>query len=274
MEKTGRPCGHRSEDYRIFDPRLNKPVCLQTADGGPEKGSMITQELDEIHLAGATLRYFSPNTIGLLLSISAKQTENAKKIFPAAAGPRPENRASAVPADDKNEFLIATSQAVADFVEMVQAAILTGYAAIQTFANMSIPENYEYRVTLPAQKIIKSYNKESIGRWISLHEKLSKILPHIYDAKGIAEESFWPHFLDLEKRRNEILFQKSIHHTEIYQAYFQPGIFTACSCPEHILKFFFNAHPEKQAVNPLWPWVINPEKKFPVRTDLSPGNQA
>lgn len=58
-----------------------------------------------------------------------------------------------------------------NFIETVQVAIVFGYTALETFANLSIPQNLEYKANINSKGIIKIYNKNAIERWVTLITK-------------------------------------------------------------------------------------------------------
>src|SRR5271157_6007834 len=50
--KPGLVVGLFPEQYRIADPRLNKPVCHQQIEGGKITGSMLLQDLETASIDG------------------------------------------------------------------------------------------------------------------------------------------------------------------------------------------------------------------------------
>ncbi|MBI5324631.1 MAG: hypothetical protein HZB41_05065 [Ignavibacteriae bacterium] len=272
MNKQGLVYCIQPEQYEIFDDRIKKPICFKSIENGIEKGSMIFQELDEVNFKKNPLTYFPPNNVGLLLSISKRHLSEARELFKKEIDPNVVNHSYVETTQNTNEFLINKSKIIADFIETIQICIVFGYTALDAFTNLSITENYEYKVNVKNKGIIELYDKKAIERWIGLSDKVSKILTEIYKTKKIETTKFWSYFIKLENYRHDIIHQKSIEKTEFYKNYFNKDIFEVCSCPELVLKFFYESQSSKQRTNPLWPWLINKEKEFPISTDFNSQN--
>jgi len=272
MSKQGLVYCINPEQYDVFDARINKPICIKSIENGVEKGSMVFQEMDEINFRKNQLSYFPPNNVALLLSVNKKHLQKAKELFDEQINPNKVNHSFVETETDKKKFLKEKSKIVADYIELIQTSIVFGYTTLEAFANLSIPIDYEYLVTIKNKGIKEVYDKDAIERWINLGEKLSKILPSIYETKKIEKEKFWSYFIKLEKLRNEIIHQKSITRTEFYKKYFRKDIFDICNVPELVMKFYYEANYKKQRINLLWPWLINKEKEFPITTDFKSEN--
>ena len=272
MNKQGLVYCVQPDQYDIFDERISKPLCFKQIENGVETGSMILQELDEVNFAKNSMTYFPPNNIGLLLSISKTHLQKAKEFYKKYIDPHLINHSFVDSAINKKEFLKGKSIVVADYIETIQICIVFGYTALETFSNISITDTYQYKVSVKSRGIIELYDKKAIERWISLSEKLSKILPEIYGTKEIETCKFWSYFVKLEKYRHNIIHQKTIDRTDFYKDYFNKDIFEICKSAEAVLKFFYEAHSEKQRTNPLWPWLINKDKEFPLTMDFKSEN--
>ena len=173
---------------------------------------------------------------------------------------------------DKKEFLNEISSKVCDYIEQLQTAIVFGYTALETFANLSIPDDYTYETTKNPKGIIETYDKTAIERWLSLKTKLQYILKEIYETKNPEHQKWWGHFSNLEKHRNDIIHQKSIDSTSFYKEYFKKNIFQVCESPLSVIKFFYEAHAENNRTNPIWPWLVNDKNYFPILDSSSKCN--
>lgn len=60
---------------------------------------------------------------------------------------------------DKKTFLNRVSSTVCDYIEHIQSAIVFAYTALETFANLSIPESYLYHVESKSKGIKEIYDK-------------------------------------------------------------------------------------------------------------------
>jgi len=256
--------GIEPRNYKVAELRLNKPVCFKKIEGGTEAGSMLAQDLEEIIIRGTRLTYFTPNNIAILLSISNKSLAKAKNIFSEKLDPQQVNLALQNAGINKVAFLNKKSSEVCDYIESIQTSITFAYTALETFANLSIPEDYIYEVKVKTKGTNELYDKEAIERWITLRDKLLYVLPDVYGYKKPDKDKSWSYFIKLEKYRHDIIHQKSINSTEFYKAYFRRDIFDVCNSAEKIIRFYYKQDAEKNRTNPLWPWMINSENYFPV----------
>lgn len=252
----------KPDDYKIFDQRIKKPLTIEVFGKVDEGGSMVLQETDEISIKGKPFDYFTPNNVAVLLSISSKALNKARKLFDENLNPD-NSEIELSKASDKIEFLKSKSQEVCDYIEEIQTSIVFAYTSLEAFANLSIPEGYYHIQTIKNKGIDERFDKKAIERWISLTIKLQTILPKIYKTSPIKKNKKWSYFTKLEKYRHEIVHQKSIEHTDFYKVYFQRDIFSICECAEGIIKFFYDQHSLEKS-NPLWPWIVGNEKEFPI----------
>jgi hypothetical protein len=271
--KTRLVVGLFPEQYQIADLRFNKPVCYQKIEDGEITGSMLLQDLDAAEIEkGKEVIYFCPNNIAVLLSISSKSLDKARelhdKFFHSQSA---EFRLEKIEGD-KRTFLNGVSSTVCDYVEYMQTAVVFAYTALETFANLSIPEGYKYQTEKQSKGITEVYDKSAIERWLSLKIKIQHILGEIYCTKKVESQKWWAHFLNLEKYRNDIIHQKTINSTSFYKEYFKTAVFQSCECPLLIIKFFYEAHAENNRTNPIWPWLVNDKNYFPVSDQFDSSN--
>ena len=264
-EKTGLVVGLSPEQYQIADPRLNKPVCHQEIKEGKIIGSMLLQDLETAPIEkGKEVTYFCPNNVAVLLSISSKSLGKAKELNDKFFhSPSLEFRVEKIEGD-KKAFLNRVSSIVCDYIEQLQTAVVFAYSALETFANLSIPQGYLYHTKNKSKGITETYDKVAIERWLSLKVKVQHILREIYDTEKVERQKWWGHFSNLERYRNDIIHQKAIKSTTFYREYFKRTIFQACESPLPIIKFFYEAHAEHNRTNPIWPWLVNEKNYFPV----------
>lgn len=225
---------------------------------------MVSQEIDEIKFPKNPLEFFAPKNVGMLLSISQRYKKLAQELYEEKINPRKVNHSYVETDKNKKQFLQEQSIIAADFIELIQIAVVFAYTAIESFANLSIPEDYTYEVKLKNKGITEVYDKVAIERWISLGDKLSNILTKIYKTPKIESQKFWSNLKSLEKHRHNIIHQKSINRTEFYKEYFKEQIFKQIESAQIALQFFYDAHSKENKTNPLWPWAIGKEKAFPI----------
>jgi hypothetical protein len=254
--KQGLVVGTTPDSYSFVDNRFMKPVCHQSYEGGALKGSMLIQDIDKVSLSKkSNITYFVPNNIALLLSVSDKSLQEAKKIHSKYFSNKEIELDLEKMAGDRKEMMNNASSLVCDYLESIQTSIVFGYTALEAFVNLSIPDNYEYAAEKNSKGISEIYDKKAIERWLTLRTKVKSILTEIYNTKKIDSQKWWGHFLNLESYRNEIIHQKSISHTEFYKVYFKQNIFSVCRSPIELITFFHDSHTEENKTNPLWPWL-------------------
>lgn len=271
-QKEGLVVGLFPNQYKIADYRLNKPVCLQEIEKGTVKGSMLLQDIDSVIVEKRKATYFCPNNIAILLSISSKSIESAKKLYNSYFKDSSNNIELEKADGDRKAFVNDVSKTVCDYIEHVQSALVFGYTALETFANLSIPDDYKYEQKNTSKGITETYDKQAIERWINLKVKFQYILRGIYQTKKLESQKWWGHFSNLEKYRNDIIHQKSIDSTSFYKDYFKTNIFSICESPLTIIKFFYAEHSEENRTNPVWPWLVNEENCFPISTKYKSEN--
>lgn len=266
--KGGLVVGLFPDQYKVVDPRLNKPVCYQQIEKGEISGSMLLQDIDTASInKNKKITYFCPNNIALLLSVNAKSLEKAKTLN-SDFFQNPSIELELGKNEDKNKpSLNERSSRVCDYIEHIQTAIVFGYTALETFANLSIPDDYTYSSRNNAKGTMEVYDKKAIERWLSLNIKFQYILRDIYKTKKPASQRWWGLFSKLEKYRNDIIHQKTINSTKLYKEYFKTTVFSICESPVSIIKFFYKAHAENNRTNPIWPWLVNEKNYFPLNTE-------
>lgn len=242
------------DEYEVFNYRLKKPIHFFDPE---DNGEMLLQQADDIQLDGQTVEYFTPNNIGLLLSVSRNAKKEAKELFKKLTE---ENGISNPVEKIKNK-----SKLVCDYIEKIQITIVFSYTALEAFANLSIPDDYEFQNIESRNGVHykKTFKRDSIERLFPLKQKLTEILPDIYETKPIEDENFWGRFPNLEDLRHKIIHQKTIEHTEFYKEYFNRSVFDLCGVAEEIIHFFYENSMHHYSTNPLWPWITGKEDVFP-----------
>lgn len=238
------------------DKRFMKPVCHQQYKNGKLTASMLVQDLDSVALdRNRRATYFVPNNIALLLSTSKKVLNSARNIYNKQLSNSDFEIDFEKMGGDRKQTIGVVSSIICDYLENIQTSIVFGYTALESFINLSIPEDYQYITDKNSKGISEIYDKKAIERWLTLKTKIRHILTDIYKTKRIDKQKWWGHFANLEKYRNDIIHQKSIDHTEFYKTYFKSGIFDVCNSPVEVIRFFHDSHAEQNKTNPIWPWL-------------------
>lgn len=262
--KTGMVVGLFPHQYKIEDHRLTKPICYQKIENGEIAGSLLFQEIETAKVDKQTITYFCPNNIAILLSISSKVLNQAQILYKEFF----ENTEICLEVEKTNEdrklFLNRISKNTCDYIEYIQSSIVFGYTALETFANLSIPDNYEYQTINKSKGTKEIYDKDAIERWLTLKIKFQHILKDIYKTKKLESQQWWSDFCSLEQYRNDIIHQKSIKSTDFYKNYFHKNIFRICKVPIVLVRFFYSSHADQNKTNPIWPWLVNEQNIFPL----------
>lgn len=258
--------GTTPDRFNLTDSRLMKPVCHQTYEGGALQGSMLMQDIDKVSLSkNNNITYFVPNNVALLLSVSEKALNEAKRIYTNNFT----NQEIELDLDkmngDRKMMMNQASSLVCNYLENIQTSIVFGYTALEAFVNLSIPEDFTHTTEKNSKGISEVFDKKAIERWLPLKTKIKNILTEIYSTKKMDSQKWWGQFLNLEQYRNDIIHQKSISHTEFYKVYFKQNIFRVCKSPTDVIRFFHDSHAKDNRTNPLWPWMEGAES-LPVNT--------
>ena len=238
------------KNYKIFDKRCIKPRIIKDNDE-----SLILEFLDIINIdkSNHSISYIQPNPIALQLNMVEQSIEMMKEMHI-------EKNLIYKESDYKNSDTSANyhnTTLIYQYISLAQQALVFSYTALETFANLSIPENY---ILVEEGKgsqegITKTFNKQAIERQIELKRKFKEILPNIYSTKPIHLEKFWNDFCQLEKYRDQIIHQKSINRTVMYREYFNINIYKYLNVSNKIISFFKKEAKLNNKDNLLWPWL-------------------
>lgn len=253
--------GIKPEDYKIKDIRANKPICFM--DKRDTSLSVVLEEIDSIKYMDDNnhkrkLEYCAPNNVSILLSTSKRFIKKSERIFNTTFS----NDNFFEKVSDKEKKLYKNSSIIYDYIETIQVAIVFSYTALESFANLSIPEGYFYEMK-NNKGILEKYDKDNLERWMPLKDKLSKVLVELFKTRDIRKEDFWNDFCEFEKIRNSIIHQKAINGRDFYKNYFNKDIFKFCEVSEKIIIFFINNNNSK-LICPLWPWINGAKNYIPI----------
>jgi hypothetical protein len=146
------------------------------------------------------LSFGLPSSPGLFLNLALNSKRQIDKInfedcfdkHPAPQGTYPEN----------HEMLF-------NFIELMMSQIIFSHSAIETFANIKIPNEFLYRTKRSDKKFIEEYNKDQVERYVSLDDKLDKVLPQIFNVKTPKGTKLWENYQNLKKLRDRLIHLKS-----------------------------------------------------------------
>jgi hypothetical protein len=110
-----------------------------------------------------------------------------------------------------------------DYIEMFQSVIVNSYAAIESFSNLTIPDNFEILHKRKRDKEQRTYRKANIQRYWSLSEKIEWVLPLVFNTKKVAQKTI-DSFKNLEKLRHIIIHNKDKKYQEVFANLFNPDL--------------------------------------------------
>lgn len=225
--------GMYPDDLKIIDQRYKVPMVMihDKWDIKP-----VSQQIDIVSFDGKEIPLLTPNVIAIHLSISKKAQDEAKILFESININIKNRKKDAQDPEKRNDVLRERSKLVCDYLEKIQTAIIFAVSAIETFSNMSIPDDYTYTIT--GNKNTEIYNKQQIERFITLKDKISKILVEIYSSKSLSEQSFWNDLIELIKIRDNIVHQKNIDDTFYNEILYEKRIFQRVDSSILMINFF------------------------------------
>lgn len=257
-----------SDKIPIQDNRSIKPYLLRNKDFKDKNGAVV-QPMDvyEYKKKGIvnTLEFFAPNVIGFALSIAYESISKAEKLYNSSID------FSKIKHNITNKYtndikkIRVTTKSVYDYIQEIQKAAVFSYNAIETFCNLSIPEDYEYKLKKDKKGILEVYDKNAIERWIPLKEKISKVMKEIYSTKNPKSKKWWAQLTELESIRHNIVHPKSIKATETYKEYFDKKIFDLLKVPLTIIEFFEESMINNEKDFDFMPWTDTGIKSNRIR---------
>lgn len=181
------------------DVRMQRPIVVSMEE---EKVSFTMQMTDLATISGAEIRFNTPNNVSIFLSSAKKELSKSHAIYKSLFGKINKSKHKQFKVTDKD------LPRLYNYFESIQVAIVSMYTAIESFANICIPEAYVYEKT-NSKGIKESYDKNLIERYIATSEKIDKILPIILNCSSPKGTKLWEDFKTLESLRNDIIHPKT-----------------------------------------------------------------
>lgn len=162
----------------------------------------VTLQRSEIFdINDVEIAFPTPNNVALFANIANREKQQAKNIYSSLIARDVKNKKDI---EIKNEDI----KRLYNYLEHIQTSIIAIYTAIESFANIAIPNDYTH--TFKNNKgITESYDKTAIERWLKTSEKLTELLPKILNSSSPKELKNWSLFKELESIRNDIIHQKT-----------------------------------------------------------------
>lgn len=185
-------------DWRV---RVATPIVSDTID---DDGNVLYQKGTPVTVSTFTkhndreIGFDNPSATALFLNQSKKAFDHAINIHPFMRDWPPEG---------KNPTAM-----VYDYIEEMCSSIVFAYVAIEAFANEEIPENYVYEAERENDSgifVVQHLGKDKIERMVSLSEKLSTILPEVFEIESPKGSTAWEGFVQLRRLRDRIIHLKT-----------------------------------------------------------------
>ncbi len=182
----------------VPDARMARPIVYSVKS---IKKSITLQRSEMFEITGVEIKFPTPNNVSLFANIANREKQQAKNIH-----------SSLIMKDIKIKKNINIEnediKKLYNYLEHIQTSIIAIYTALESFANIAIPNDYTH--TFKNNKgIIESYDKTAIERWLKTSEKIADLLPAILNSSSPKELQSWSNFKELENIRNEIIHQKT-----------------------------------------------------------------
>lgn len=182
-----------------YDWRLQAITTL-TADvispyGTPMKKGEPVVLIHLLKVKGVEVNIITPNPTAMFLNLSNVSYAQSIKIF------------------NFNELLNTDNFDEKDYfnsLEYYMASIIFAFTALETFANYSIPDLYEFKKLREDKKCFEIYDKEKIEKNINLDIKLGEILPEVLNIPSFKGNSLWAEYLELKRIRDRLIHLKTI----------------------------------------------------------------
>lgn len=214
----------------LADIRMARPVFYKEIKSNKIIGA---QPLSISKIGNKYLNFATPNNISLLLSISKRELDNAKKIYKRIEGRLKESKITYCKDDEIIE--------VYDYLESINISVIFAYSAVEAFSNTSIPKDFEYK-TKNTKGIIELWNKENIERYFRTSEKIDNLLPQILRTEAL-DSQIRTNFLELEKIRNAIIHPKHDDKiiADLQRKLLSKKVFNYVYSAYELIEFFCNA---------------------------------
>jgi len=182
----------------IQDVRMARPIIFHVKS---IKANVTLQRSEIFDINDVEIAFPTPNNVALFANIANREKQQAKNIYSSLIAKNIKNNKDI---EIKNEDI----KRLYNYLEHIQTSIIAIYTAIESFANIAIPNDYTH--TFKNNKgITESYDKTAIERWLKTSEKITELLPKILNSSSPKELKNWSLFKELESIRNDIIHQKT-----------------------------------------------------------------
>ena len=209
------------------DVRAKKPLIILNKDNLRQK--LVFDSNWILKFDNLETLLIKPNDVSIYSNISDRNLEKSKEFFEKTILPRHKNYLGLFPHIEEQKKYF-------DYFELIISSVIFAYTALEAFANICIPEDYEFVVEKDEVKTI--YSKRAIERRYSLRDKFKLILKSIFETSDPTKEKWWDEFIDLENLRDEVVHTKQAKSEDRYSQLLSKKIFRTISVHREIIKFY------------------------------------
>lgn len=243
--------GAQIDHIEIFDERFQGPyISVEN-----ESQKVVFQNIDSFQVDGEMIDVFRINHVSLNMNVSERYCTEAEVAYKNFVEYKLLTEESST---YDRAFLIEKSKKFCDYIEAIERAIVFAYTSVESFINLSIPQDYSYEETEKSGKI-KTYDAYDIQRKINLKTKIKKIICRKYGLKNLTQQKFWSKFCELESIRNDIIHLKNTSYNDSIQRYLEPKIFKNVRAANELIEYII-IEQRKNGINGteyLWPRIDN-----------------
>lgn len=241
----------------LLDMRFLPPKILVPNDIKDYK--FLSRSIEEIDIKKNKIMLITPSMVALQINIANEALREVK-----ALNNKIQNLHSQQKLEDGsiNKLLIEHTLEVYNFIEHAQKAIIFSFTALETFINLSIPNNFIWKKTTSRKTEV--YDKEQIERYVSWKEKINLVVTDIYEVPQIKKMSFWSDLIELLDIRNRLIHIKSSDDTEVLTDLLNKNIFKICLSSQDYINYISENMVENDNVKAIdiekFPIISNKDK--------------
>lgn len=170
-----------------------------------------------------------PNDVALYSNISSTNLKTARQFYEDVISKDTQHRWSVFPSTKLQSQYY-------DYFELVITALIFSYTALEAFANICIPNHFEYLVEKDGVKTI--YSKQAIERRFSLRDKFKTIIRSILNTPDPSQTNWWNDFINLENLRDEVIHTKQSRSEDRYSQLLTKRIFQTIEIHKEVIHFY------------------------------------
>jgi len=141
-----------------------------------------------------------PNDMSIYTNISKTHLEQGEKYFFEVLQLNLKMSLGNSPSDEQQmEYY--------DYFETMIISIIFSYTSIESFVNICIPVHYKHNFKQKGER--KEWSKSEIEQFMSLRDKLKKVLRKVLKTPDPSKEEWWNDLIKLESLRKQLIHPKS-----------------------------------------------------------------